>query len=55
MEWWKDGGHSYYEATGGVNIHALKNLVFRPEIREDWSPANDLDQTTFAIDGILTF
>jgi hypothetical protein len=55
MEWWKDGGASYYEATGGVNVHVLKNIVFRPEIRRDWSPTNDLDQTTFAMDGILTF
>ena len=37
-EWWKADGTSFNEVTGGVNIKALSNLVFRPEVRHDWSP-----------------
>jgi hypothetical protein len=55
LEWWKADGESFYEATGGMNIHALDNLVFRPEWRQDWSPATDLDTDTLAIDAILTY
>lgn len=54
-EWWKRDGQSYNEVTGGVNIQALSNLVVRPEVRHDWSPVNDLDQTSVAIDAILTY
>jgi hypothetical protein len=55
LEWWKAESTSYYEATGGVNIHALDNLVFRPEFRQDWAPGIDLDTDTLAIDAILTY
>lgn len=55
LEWWKAESTSYYEATGGVNIHALDNLVFRPEFRQDWAPGIGLDQDTVAIDAILTY
>jgi hypothetical protein len=55
VEWWKDSGTSHYEATGGVNVHVLNNLIFRPEIRKDWSPGLDTEQTTAACDAILTF
>ena len=54
-EWWKKDGVSYNEITGGVNIQALSNLVFRPEVRHDWSPGDDIDQTAVAIDAILTY
>ena len=54
-EWWKKDGQSFNEITGGVNVKALSNLVFRPEIRHDWAPGADLDQTTAAIDAILTY
>jgi hypothetical protein len=54
-EWWKQDGTSYNEITGGVNIKALSNLVFRPEVRHDWSPGADIDQTAVAIDAILTY
>jgi hypothetical protein len=54
-EWWKSDGISYNEVTGGVNIQALSNLVFRPEVRYDWAPAGDIDRGAFAIDAILTY
>ena len=54
-EWWKDGGTSYNEVTGGVNIKLLSNLVIRPEYRKDWAPGAGIDEETFAIDGILTY
>ncbi|MCA9100237.1 MAG: outer membrane beta-barrel protein [Pirellulales bacterium] len=55
MEWWQDDGESHYECTGGVNLRAHANFIVRPEIRHDWNPHNNFDQTTFGIDGILTF
>jgi hypothetical protein len=55
MEWWKADGVSFYEATAGVNLWAAKNIVVRPEWRQDWAPAIGLDEDTFSIDAILTF
>ena len=55
MEWWHDDGTSYYESTFGVNIRPTGNILIRPEVRQDWSPANNMDQTTFGIDTIMTF
>lgn len=55
LEWWQNNGESHYEATGGVNIRTHANFIVRPEIRHDWNPANDFDQTTFGIDAIVTF
>lgn len=71
LEWWKGdsltgyaphggalpatGSHSYYAATFGANIRPDANLIFRPEVRYDWSPALGYDETIFAVDAILTF
>jgi hypothetical protein len=55
VEWWKSNGVSYYEATGGVNVHASDNLVFRPEFRQDWAPGAGIDEDTFAVDMIWTY
>ena len=71
MEWWKadnitgyaphnavlpaDGSFSYYAATFGANIRTHANLLFRPEVRVDWSPAADYDETYFGVDAIVTF
>ena len=71
MEWWKGdvltgyaphggvlpaaGSLSYYAATFGANIRPHANVVVRPEVRVDWSPAADYDQSYFAIDAIFTF
>lgn len=54
-EWWKADGVSFYEATGGVNIFATKNVVFRPEYRQDWAPGVGLDEDTFAVDMYVTY
>jgi hypothetical protein len=40
-EWWKADGISYYEITGGVNVKPHANVVIRPELRYQWSPAGD--------------
>ena len=55
MEWWKADGVSFYEATGGVNINVLSNLVMRPEFRQDWAPGIGLDEDTFGVDMILKY
>ena len=71
IEWWKAdnvtnyaphgavlpaaGSFSYYAATFGANIRLLANVVFRPEVRIDWSPAADYDEGYFGIDSIFTF
>ena len=63
MEWWKDDGISYYEATAGINFRPHANFVVRPEIRFDWCPTTnspnlrytDGDRTIFGVDGVLTF
>ncbi len=70
-EWWRANGTSYYEVTSGVNLRALPNLTFRPELRYQWSPGNNNDSqmvtannpaglpldegVIFAVDAILTF
>ena len=71
VEWWKadlvtgyaphdavlpaGGSFSYYAATFGANIRPHANLVFRPEVRIDWSPAANYDETYFGIDAVMTF
>ena len=71
MEWWKGdvltgyaphggvlpgaGSLSYYAATFGVNYRPRHNIITRPEVRVDWSPAADYDEVYFGIDAILTF
>jgi hypothetical protein len=49
------GSFSYYEYTSGINIKPHPNLVLRPEMRFDWSPALNYDETTFAVDAYFTF
>jgi hypothetical protein len=71
VEWWKadnitgyaphnatlpaDGSFSYYAATFGVNYKPCANIVVRPEVRIDWSPAADYDESYFGVDAIFTF
>jgi hypothetical protein len=75
MEWWRSNAptgdyQSYYEVTGGVNVRANRNIVFRPEIRYDWTPGEDnfannqvitpltnpfYNQWTFGVDCVVTF
>ena len=46
---------TYGEATSGLNIKLLDNLVIRPEYRQDWAPGIGLDEDTFLVDGYLTY
>lgn len=71
MEWWNadvitgyaphdavlptDGKLSYFAATFGFNYQPVYNLIVRPEVRHDWSPAADYSETYFAMDAILRF
>ena len=71
LEWWKGdvltgyaphggvvpafGSYSNYAATFGANIRPHANVVVRPEVRIDWSPAADYDESYFGIDAVLTF
>jgi hypothetical protein len=55
IEWWKNGGVSHYECTGGVNISLLGNLIVRPEYRQDWAPGLDESFENMACDMILTY
>jgi hypothetical protein len=65
MEWWKSNGvtgesTSFYEVTGGVNYKPHANVVVRPEIRYNWTPAEttvnpNFNNTVFAIDAVVTF
>jgi hypothetical protein len=69
MEWWKadsgfdhggqsnarDGQHSYYGYTMGVNYRPHANVTVRPEYRWDWSPALDYNNDGFGVDFIVTF
>ncbi|MCB9941510.1 MAG: porin [Planctomycetaceae bacterium] len=55
VEWWKNDGVSYNAATFGLNYRPHANLVFRPEIKHEWVPGLDLDQTIFGIDMIVTY
>jgi Putative beta-barrel porin-2, OmpL-like. bbp2 len=71
MEWWKSDfqsagpdNRSYYELTGGINYKPHANVIVRPEIRYNWTPAEDayendwgvdFNQTVFGIDAIFTY
>jgi hypothetical protein len=70
VEWWKSNAYvagdaiSYYEATAGLNYKPHANVVLRPEIRYDWTPAADTvndaigtnyNQWWFGIDAVTTF
>jgi hypothetical protein len=55
FEWWHDDGESTYEATVGVNFRPNSHMILRPEIRQDWSPANGVDFSTFAFDTIFVY
>ncbi|RLS59159.1 MAG: porin [Planctomycetota bacterium] len=63
-EWLKVQGVSYYETTVGLNVRPTSNLVVRPEIRHQWSPAGEkgnnplgvpVSETIFGIDAVMSF
>jgi hypothetical protein len=49
MEWWKADGTSLYEMAYGLNLFPAKNLIFRPEIRYNWCPSENLP---FVVDSL---
>ncbi|MBC8356773.1 MAG: porin [Planctomycetes bacterium] len=55
VEWWKNDGVSLNAATFGLNYQAHANLVLRPEIKHEWVPNANVDQTIFGMDAILTY
>lgn len=55
VEWWKRDGQSINAATFGLNYRPHANLVLRPEIKQEWIPGLDFDQTIFGMDAILTY
>lgn len=61
VEWWKADGNSLYEMAYGLNIKPHANVIIRPEVRYNWSPAAAIagtpydDTTIFGIDAIVTF
>jgi hypothetical protein len=55
FEWWNVSGVSVYDATLGLNVKVMDDITIRPEIRKDWAPGIDLDETIFGVDAIFTF
>lgn len=62
VEWWRAGAPSagvpmtsVNAATFGVNYRPHPNLVFRPEIKQEWAPGANVDQTIFGIDMVLIY
>ena len=62
IEWWRDGDGgpagepmSYNEFALALNWRPHANIVVRPEVRYDWTPATGFDQTTLGGDVIFTF
>ncbi|MCA9049954.1 MAG: porin [Planctomycetaceae bacterium] len=59
MEWWKGDGTSHYGITSGINVLLADNFIIRPEIRHQWSPANQPNgigaDSIFGMDAILTY
>ena len=55
IEWYKPEGISHNQATFGLNYRPHTNIVVRPEIRHEWIPAFDQDQTVFGMDLVVTY
>ena len=61
FEWWKADSDSIYQATAGLNVRPMDNLVVRPEVRWQWEPGTNRGivesegETIFGIDAIMTF
>lgn len=67
VEWWRNDGFDYHQATVGVNYKPHANVVIRPEVRYDWvdsagAAANAgyasegaYDNVAFGVDCILTY
>ena len=55
LEWWKNNGISHYDATLGFNLSGVGKVVFRPEIRHNWVPGLNQDETTVGMDAYVTY
>ncbi len=55
VEWWKRDGQSINAATFGLNYRPHANLVLRPELKHEWVPGLNFDQTIFGMDMIVTY
>ncbi|MEM6798410.1 MAG: outer membrane beta-barrel protein, partial [Planctomycetota bacterium] len=61
LEWWKNEGQSFQAMTYGLNYRPHANVVVRPEIRYDWTSADNGygagrdSETTFGIDMVFTY
>jgi len=66
FEWFRNdiagnGTNDIYMLRGGVNVRPHANLVLRPEVRYQWTPASDeavgfpMNEVSFNIDMVLTF
>ena len=55
FEWWNVSGVSVYDITLGLNVKVMDDITIRPEIRHDWAPGINLDETIFGVDAIFTF
>ena len=49
------GTASYYESTVGLNYKINGNTVIRPEYRYDYSPALNYDNSSVAMDVVITY
>jgi len=54
-EWWKRDGVSFNSYTSGLNYRPHANVVLRPEVKQEWVPGLNINQTIFGMDMILTY
>ncbi|MEN1681854.1 MAG: outer membrane beta-barrel protein [Planctomycetota bacterium] len=68
LEWWRNDSQDFHEITFGLNYRPHANVVFRPEVRYDWTPRDGGfgespdgsgrfrdEEATFGIDMVLTY
>ena len=55
VEWWREAGLSHNQAGFGVNYRPHSNVVFRPEVRQEWIPGLGDDQFVFGMDAVITY
>ncbi|MCA9214131.1 MAG: porin [Planctomycetales bacterium] len=61
MEWYKtdffatNNSTSAYEWTIGANVRPHANFTVRPELRQEWVPGLNYDQTIFGVDAYVTY
>ena len=61
LEWYKTdffaqaNSTSAYEWTIGANVRPHANLTVRPELRQEWVPGLNYDETILGVDAYITF